>query len=127
MRIEEKEVRDRMEAARAAGEAAGRRIAAMVTEMEAEGHFDNRPADEDTDLCEELLETLVYSKHYAGKHGDNASTHDVFKSAARIFWTFNLADAKRDLRFAERAFMDDEWFDHLEDLAADERETAGAA
>jgi hypothetical protein len=126
MRIEESQVRDRMEAARAAGDAAGRRVSALVAEMEALGHFDNRPSDEDLDLCEELLETITNSNHYTEKHTGDSFTRDVFKSAARRFWSPSLPDADRDLRFASTAFMDAHWFDHLEDLAADERAMARA-
>lgn len=127
MRLEERECRDRMEAARAAGDDIGREIATLVTRLEAKGHFDNRPHDQDRDLCNELLETLVESAHFIGKHDDDAEAAAVAKAAARRHWTMLLSDADRDLRFAQRSYMDAHWFDHLADLAADERETAGAA
>ena len=126
MRIEEREVRDRMEAARSAGDAMGREIAGMLTRLEKQGHFANRPWDEDAELCEQLLETLTDAPHFADRE-DDIDARGVIKSAARRHWAMIISEADRDLRFAETAYMDRHWFDHLADLEADERAMARAS
>jgi hypothetical protein len=126
MRIELRQVHDALEAARSAGDEMGRRIAALVTDMEALGHFDNRPSDQDRDLCEEMLETLVESIHFEKAHGDDSDARYVAKCAARRFWTASMHDADRDLRLAKQAYLDAHWYDHLDDLRADELAEARA-
>ena len=126
MRAEELEVRARFEAAKKAGTSAGHLLAGMINRLELQGALDTRPADEDVDLIEIMLEALSESNHFTKKHGVEYQEQDVFKAAARNVFATDAKAAARDLRFAEVAFMDHYWFDHLEELEADERALARA-
>lgn len=126
MRIEELQVRERFEAVKKAGASAGQMLAGMVSRLELQGAFETRPADEDVDLIEIMLEALSESNHFTKKHGVEYQEQDVFKAAARNVFAVDAKAAARDLRFAEIAFMDHYWFDHLEEREADERAMARA-
>lgn len=127
MRFEEMEVRNRLEAVKKAGTSAGQLLAGMINRLEHQGAISDRPASEDVDLIEMMLEAIAESKHFSKKHGHEYQEQDVFKAAARVVFAADLKAAERDLRFAERAFMDHYWLDRLEDLEAADRETARAS
>lgn len=126
MRFEEMEVRSRFEAVKKAGLSAGQMLAGMINRLELQGALETRPADEDVDLIEIMLEALVESNHFTKKHGVEYQEQDVFKAAARTVFQTDLRASTRDLRFAEIAFLDHYYFDHLEDMEADDRAVARA-
>ncbi len=126
MRVEELEVRARLERVKAAGISAGQLLAGMLNRLEHQGALSDEAASDDVDLLEIMLEALSESKHFTEKHGEYRHECDVFKAAARTVFCTDLQAGERDLRFAERAFLDHYWFDHLADLEADERAMARA-
>ena len=88
MRTEELAVRARLEAVKSAGVSAGQLLAGMLNRLEHQGSVDDRPADEDVDLLEIMLEALSESNHFTKKHGVEYQECDVFKAAARaVFCT----------------------------------------
>lgn len=126
MRIEEKVIRARMAKLSEAGKDIGSELSALVLKIE-DLTGDTRPASEDADLIDVMLQAITDSAHMKKLLRDNYHETDVFVSAARTVFAVDLKDAERDLRFAEEAYMNRHWYDQIEALKADDRATAGAA
>lgn len=126
MRIEQKQVEDRMAKIAAMGKRVGSALSDMLVELEADGTLSDRSAAEDADLLDIMLVSLSDAVHVTKVIGTKYQEQDVFLSAARCVFATDLADAERDLRFAEEGYMIHYWHDKLDELEASERATARA-